>query len=108
MGACSTGCALLRFCDFAILRSKGSFLSRVESHLDAANRVIVTLAEISADNPALPRPIAYDIDRIVEKELGISDAALLAEMNRLHEHVWEIFESVQTPKLESVLQGLMR
>lgn len=91
-----------------VLKSKGAFLSRVESHIDKENRVVVTLAELSTDNPDTPRPIVFDIDRMVEKEIAVNDTDLLAEMETLHEHVWEIFDGAKTPRLSKHLKGVAK
>jgi hypothetical protein len=88
-----------------VLESKGAFLSRVELQLDAQNRVIVTLAEIRADQATGPKGIVLDIDRILEKELSLDDEKMLREMDRLHEHVWEIFQASQGRLLTSYLKG---
>ncbi len=88
-----------------VLQSKGSFLSRVESQIDSENRIVVTLAEVQSDDQERKKGIVFDIDRIVEKELPIDDSVLLGEMDRLHEHIWEIFEAVQTQRLVNYLKG---
>lgn len=89
----------------AVLRSKGSFLSRVESQIDAENRIIVTLAEGQSDDKEHKRGIIFDIDRILQKDIPIEDKVLLSEMDNLHEHVWEIFKTVQTERLKRHLEG---
>jgi len=93
------------FLPAGVLQSKGSFLSRVESQMDSENRVVVTLAEVQPDDQKRKKGIVFDIDRIVEKELPVDDSALLGEMDRLHEHVWEIFDAAQTQRLVNRLKG---
>lgn len=87
-----------------VLESKGAFLSRVELQIDTHDRVIVTLAEMRADQATGPKGILLDIDRIVEKELSVRDDELLREMDRLHEHIWEIFYTSQGPLLTAHLK----
>ena len=91
-----------------VLRSKGAFLSRVESHIDQENVLIVTVAEIQSDDTDAMRPIVLDIDRIVEKQLSVKNDALLKEMDSLHEHVWQVFESAMTPRLAKQLKGVVK
>ena len=88
-----------------VLRSKGSFLSRVESQIDAENRIIVTLAEGQSDGKEHKRGIIFDIDRIIQKDIPVEDQVLHGEMNNLHEHVWEIFKTGQTKRLRTFLEG---
>lgn len=89
----------------AVLTSRGPFLSRVESHLDQDNRVIVTLAEVPSDPPVTLTGFAFDIDRIVEKSLSVDTKPLLSELNRLHDDVWAIFNSAKTQELDTLLEG---
>jgi uncharacterized protein (TIGR04255 family) len=89
----------------AVLHSQGAFLSRVESQIDSHNRVIVTFAEVQQEGEDNKKGIVFDIDRIIEKELALNQKELLAEMDRLHEHIWGIFEAVQTKRLVDHLKG---
>ena len=90
----------------AVLRSKGSFFSRVESHIDEDNSVIVTLAESQqVNNKADERQVIFDIDRIRKKNMPVENDALVTEIDDLHNHVWEIFESAQTGRLLDLLKG---
>lgn len=84
---------------------RGAFLSRVELQLDAQNRVIVTLAEIKADQATGPKAIILDIDRILEKELSLDDEKMLEELDQLHEHIWQIFQASHGRLLTSHLKG---
>jgi len=93
------------FIPAGILSSKGSFLSRVESHLKENHRLIVTVAEIQPEDPAANRPIVLDIDRILENQHLANDAILLNEIDALHEHVWEVFDAAKTPRLAKLLKG---
>lgn len=88
----------------AVLRSKGSFLSRVESQIDPENRIIVTFAESRSDNDSQKKDIIFDIDRIRYKTIPLKDKTLLSEMNHLHDHIWEIFKSAQTDRLKAYLE----
>ena len=95
-------------CDFlpaAALRSRGSFLSRVESQIDAKNHIIVTLAEGQSDDNEQKRGIIFDIDRIIRKDIPSENKVLLAELDHLHEDIWEIFNAVQTERLKKHLEG---
>jgi len=88
-----------------VLRSTPEFLSRVEAHLDAKNRIIVTLGNQPPAAASGYGAIIFDIDRIVERELPPGEDALSPEMNRLHEHVWQVFASAKGDKLERLLKG---
>ena len=80
-------------------------LSRVEARLDAENRVIVTLGDQGAIPSEARGAFIFDIDRIVEKDLPVEVEAITAEARRLHDDIWEIFDSAKTDKLERLLQG---
>ncbi len=88
-----------------VLSSRSGFLSRVQSYLDKENRVLVTLAELQADEVSKVPPLVLDIDRIVEKPLAIDEKSLAAVMDNLHEDIWQIFDSVKTPRLTKLLKG---
>ncbi len=87
----------------AVLGSLPGFLSRLETRLDAHNRLIVTLAEASgkSDTPA----IVFDIDRIVEKDIGLEAQASGDEIDQLHEAVWQVFSASLTPRLDQSMKG---
>lgn len=87
-----------------VLRSKGAFLSRVESYLDSFDRLVVTVAEIHSDSESNPRPIVFDIDRIAERPLAVTDDKLQTELDRLHEEIWRVFDSAKTTKLDKWLK----
>lgn len=89
----------------AVLKSRGRFLSRVESQIDLQNRIIVTFAQVKQEGDEGELAIVLDIDRIVEKELAADGSALQPELDRLHEDVWQVFESVQTDRLLRRLKG---
>lgn len=82
-----------------VLRSRGAFLTRVESQIDDQNRVIVTFGESCPSAENTQRGIVLDIDRIAEGMFSTDEDRLLFEMDRLHEEVWKIFEASQTPRL---------
>lgn len=88
-----------------VLCSTTGFLSRVEVHLDAENRIIVTLGDPPAATAGGYGAIIFDIDRILERELLPERDALSSEMNRLHEDVWHVFTSAKGDKLERLLKG---
>ena len=89
----------------AVLRSRAGLLSRVETRLDAENRVIVTLGDQGVSPSEASGAFILDIDRIVEKNLSIEVEDITTEAARLHEDVWDIFASAKTEKLELLLQG---
>lgn len=89
----------------AVLRSGAGLLSRVEARLDPENRAIVTLGDQGASPSDTSGAFILDIDRIVEKDLPVAVEGITAEATRLHEHVWNIFASAKTEKLERLLQG---
>jgi uncharacterized protein (TIGR04255 family) len=89
----------------AVLRSEPGLLSRVETRLDAENRVIVTLGDQGASASEASGAFILDIDRIVEKEVSVAVEHITAEADRLHDDVWDIFASAKTKKLERLLQG---
>lgn len=93
------------FIPAGVLRAKGSFLSRCESQIDAENRVIVTLAEVQQEGEEKQKAFVFDIDRILEKELALDNDVLAAEMEKLHDDVWNIFKAAQTPRLVKRLKG---
>jgi len=89
----------------AVLRSAPAFLSRVEAHLDAENRIVVTLGNQPPAAASGYGAIIFDIDLIIERELPPEQNVLSSEMNRLHEHVWQVFVSAKGDKLERLLKG---
>jgi uncharacterized protein (TIGR04255 family) len=98
----------LRAGDFipaGVLKSKGSFLSRVESHMNENNRLVVTVAEIQTEDATATRPIVFDIDRILENHLSLDDHIFLREIDVLHEDVWQVFDSAKTAQLAKLLKG---
>lgn len=90
------------FVPAGILRSRGAFLSRIESEIDAENRVVVTMAEVKQDDE---RGIVFDIDRIIQKQVSLSKKTLAASIDSLHEEVWNVFQAAQTDRLITHLKG---
>jgi uncharacterized protein (TIGR04255 family) len=80
--------------------------SRVEAQLDAQNRLIVSLADIAAEDGEAKNEVLFDLDRIVEKQLAVEPASLETEIERLHGHIWDVFESAKTDRLERLLQRM--
>jgi hypothetical protein len=76
--------------------------------LDNENRVIVTLAHDRSDSFEAHGAMILDIDRIVEKVISPEWHALEAEMEKLHEAVWVVFEAARGPNLEALLQGKLQ
>lgn len=89
----------------------GSFL-RVEAHLDAWHRIIITLgnttrqkeagAADNANDP--PAAIIFDIDRFIEQELQPESAVFSRQLSALHEHVFETFVAARSERLERLLK----
>lgn len=84
------------------LDSEWGFLSRVEASIDRHNRTIVTLGLQPGDDYGA---IVLDIDRILEKDLPTDRETLGTEMDRLHDDVWQSFNSAKSDKLEHLLNG---
>jgi hypothetical protein len=89
----------------AVLRSGAGLLSRVETRLDAENRVIVTLGDQAASPSEPSGAFVLDIERIAEKDISVAVEDITAEAARLREDIWDIFASAKTEKLEHLLQG---
>lgn len=89
----------------SVLDSGPGVLLKVQTTLDAANRLIVTLTDPASEAGNADRGIVLDIDRIVEREVSPATDALEAEMSRLHDDVWEVFASAKGQQLEKLLQG---
>lgn len=85
------------------LRSGPGFLLREEIHLDAENRLIITLGDLQAGVDEQYGAIIFDIDRIVEREAPTGQEVLIQEMDRLHTDVWNVFSSAKGEKLEALL-----
>jgi uncharacterized protein (TIGR04255 family) len=83
-----------------LLRSSQGFLLRLETRLDRENVLIITLGDTRSEGD---EAIVFDIDRVVEREIGPEQGILEQEMNRLHAAVWEVFSSAQGEKLEELL-----
>jgi uncharacterized protein (TIGR04255 family) len=89
----------------AVLESKPGFLSRVEVVLDTQNTTIVTLSHQRSDSPDFPDAVVFDIDHITQREMSANGGNLLQEIDRLHEDVWQVFETAKSDRLELHLQG---
>lgn len=87
-----------------VLNSGPGLFARIETSLDTANRLIVTLGELPAEPEAIPG-IVLDIDRIVELQVTSDHTALPAELDRLHDAVWDVFAASKSERLEQYLQG---
>jgi len=78
------------------------FYSRIEIALEEGLRLIVIVAEGKEEDG---RPILLDIDTILEATLSTEWSAVEPEIDRLHEHIWDVFHTARTPWLERLLQG---
>lgn len=89
----------------AVLSSLPGFVSRLEMRTDPENRLIVTLGEAPAASPEDAGAIVLDIDCIVEKDIGIENEAVMAEMDKLHDLEWDVFAASVSRRLENLLEG---
>jgi len=88
-----------------VLRSVSGFLYRLQSVPDPDNRLIVTLGEATEASERRGNPIILDIDRIVERSIEIHNDAIMSEITRLHDSVWDVFKASMTLRLERLLKG---
>jgi len=101
-------CDWLKASDYvppAVLESRPGFFLRAQTHLDATNSLIVTLADARGDATGDPGGIVFDIDRIVEQDMGSDCQVIEDEIERLHTEVWRVFSSAKGPSLERLLRG---
>ncbi len=88
-----------------VLSSLPGFLSRLQARPTEHDRMVITLGEIAATAEE-PGAVMLDMDCIVEKSIPAEDdAALRAEINRLHDRCWEVFEASLTPRYVKRLEG---
>ncbi len=87
-----------------ILNSLPGFISLVQMRIDKLNRLNVTIGEQEA-TPSAETAFILDIDRTMEGELPLDTARVLEETVRLHNDIWEVFNSAKTDKLERLLNG---
>lgn len=87
-----------------ILRSAPGFLSRMETHLDLENVLIVTLGDMrSALEGSRYGSVIFDIDRLVEQELLPKQEVLAGAIDCLHTDVWKVFSAARSEKLDTLL-----
>lgn len=87
-----------------VLESAPGFVSRTQVQLDSQNRVLTTVADVTLQTPDESTAIIFDIDRITEHLMPVTDKRLIAELARLHDDVWSIFSAAQTEKLRRLLE----
>jgi uncharacterized protein (TIGR04255 family) len=87
-----------------VLASGPGFFARIETRLDAENRLIVTLGELPVEPEQTP-VFVLDIDRIVERKTMSDHASLPTELDRLHDAVWDVFAASRSERLEQYLRG---
>jgi uncharacterized protein (TIGR04255 family) len=87
-----------------VLESAPGFVSRTQVQLDAQNRVLTTVADVTLQTPEHSTAIIFDIDRITEQLMPVTDKRLTDELWRLHDDVWNIFFTAQTEKLRLLLE----
>ncbi len=88
----------------AVLHSRPGFAAQIVTQLDSHNRLSV----IVADQPAsLDSHGAFilDLDRTIEYEMPVDIDHLLQQASRLHDNIWEVFQSAKGDKLEALLRG---
>lgn len=86
-----------------ILNSGPGFLLRIQTHLNAENMLIVTLGDTGYEAEKGYGAIIFDIDRIVEREIGLQRNALEQEMEHLHSVIWDVFSLAKSEKLNTLL-----
>jgi len=89
----------------ATLSSLPGFLLRSQTRSDAGHRLIVTLGEMEATSGDDAGVIVFDIDGIVEKDIGVASEVILEELEQLHEPLWQVFWASRTSRLEALLEG---
>jgi uncharacterized protein (TIGR04255 family) len=95
----------LKPCDYipsVVLRSAPGFSSRVTTRLDTKNRLTVVLSDQTSDNSGT---FIFDIDRISEQSIEADIELLLQQATKMHDDVWEVFNSAKNDNLEQLLQG---
>lgn len=94
-----------RFIPAGVLNSKPGFLARVEVRLDEFNQLIVTLGDEPPSADGGIGAVIFDIDRFSVRALSLDDSELRAEIERLHNDVWEVFSEGVSARLERRLRG---
>ena len=85
------------------LKSRGRFLSRVESRSDKENATIVTVG-VNQSAPTDPGALILDIDRIREIETPADSPSLVALAETLHEDIWRIFRQALSDEYLAFLE----
>ncbi len=62
------------------------------------------MADVTLQTPEHSTAIIFDIDRITEQLMPVTDKRLTDELWRLHDDVWNIFFTAQTEKLRLLLE----
>jgi len=88
----------------AVLKSHPDFSLQVLVQLGGKDRVQVTLADQPSPT-SLFGTFIFDIDRITEHSIATDVDSLLQEATRLHDDIWEVFQSAKSNNLERLLQG---
>lgn len=88
-----------------VLNSAPGFLSRVEVRLNVQDSIIVTLGDQPSGPSGGHGAIIFDIDRVSQQNLAPQKDGLEQEINRLHEDVWQVFNSAKSDRLELLLKG---
>ena len=87
----------------AALKSKKGFLAQATTRISESDRAQVTVTDqVPSDNYGT---FIFDIDRITEQPISANIEPLLENANRLHDDVWNIFQSARNADLELLLKG---
>lgn len=92
----------------AVLRSGPGFFSRIEEHTDAQNVLVVAVMhEPPEANGGYGEygSVIFDIDRIALIDSPPDVEGLLVVADRLHENVWQVFNSAKSENLDMLLKG---
>jgi uncharacterized protein (TIGR04255 family) len=92
------------FVPSAVLSSQANFISRVEVRLNTQDSMSVTVSDREV-SPEGEGAFILDIEHTTEHEISVDTELLLQEVTRLHESVWEVFQSTKSARLEQLLQG---
>ncbi|MFN8495728.1 MAG: TIGR04255 family protein [Caldilineaceae bacterium] len=87
-----------------VLKSSSGFAAQILTYLDEQNRLQVRLTDQLSGTDGLGK-FLFDIDRIIEKRMGIDLDSLLGNVTHLHQDVWDVFQSAKSEDLERLLKG---
>jgi uncharacterized protein (TIGR04255 family) len=88
----------------AVLTSLPGFILQMQTKTHETSRTSVTIGESGGESAALTAFI-FDIDRISDRQISADLSDLIAEAERLHDDVWNVFAAATGPKLRKLLEG---